>query len=87
MPSLNGRSPTTLASAAIYIAAELCGISRSLDDVSKICGAAMTTIRSICKQMQGNLAELVPDEFKAKKLQAIPSMSKMIPLAVVSNKN
>ena len=64
--SINGRSPTTLASAAIYIAAEQIGVPRSLEDISKICGAAVTTIKQICKQMQANLSELLPEEYKNK---------------------
>jgi hypothetical protein len=66
MSSINGRSPTTLASAAIYIAAEIIGTPRSLEDISKICGAAVTTIKQICKQMQANLSDMLPDEYKLK---------------------
>ncbi len=66
MSSINGRSPTTLASAAIFIAAEIVGTPRSLEDISKICGAAVTTIKQICKQMQANLSDMLPDEYKLK---------------------
>jgi transcription initiation factor TFIIB len=44
--SINGRSPVSLAAACIYIASEVTGNDRTLEEISKITGAAVTTIRS-----------------------------------------
>ena len=58
--SINGKSPVSLAAAAIYIASEVTSNSRSLEDISKICGAAVTTIKITCKPIQQNLNEILP---------------------------
>jgi transcription initiation factor TFIIB len=44
--SSNGKSPVSLAGACIYIASEVTGNDRTLEEISKITGAAVTTIRS-----------------------------------------
>jgi len=51
---INGRSPISIAAAAIYMAAESSGIIRNYEDISGISGAAVTTIKSTLKQMQLN---------------------------------
>lgn len=48
---INGRSPISIAAAAIYLAAESSGKSRTYEDISAIAGAAVTTIKSTLKQM------------------------------------
>lgn len=71
MQAINGRSPITVASAAIFVTTELIAKHkdpaqvRSLDDISKVCGAAVTTIKQICKQMQAHLTTILPDEYLA----------------------
>lgn len=55
---VNGRSPTSIAAACIYLAAELCGQARSYDDISKICGAAITTIKQIIKEVHPHVKDL-----------------------------
>jgi transcription initiation factor TFIIB len=56
--SINGKSPVSLAAAAIYIASEVTSNSRSLEDISKICGAAVTTTNTydwlVCTMAQTN---------------------------------
>jgi hypothetical protein len=49
---INGRSPISIAAAAIYLAAEASGNARTYDEISAIAGAAVTTIKSTLKQMQ-----------------------------------
>lgn len=62
--SIVGKAPTTLAAAAIYLACEVSKTSRSFEEISKICGAAVTTIKLTAKPMQMKLNELLPDEYK-----------------------
>ena len=69
--SINGKSPVSLAAAAIYIASEVTSNSRSLEDISKICGAAVTTIKITCKPIQQNLNEILPNEYKSQSLKTI----------------
>lgn len=61
--SINGRSPTSVASAAIFIAAEVTSNAKTFEDISKICGAAVTTIKQIYKSMQANINSILPAEY------------------------
>jgi transcription initiation factor TFIIB len=65
--SINGRSPVSLAAASIYIAAEVTGNERTLEEISKICGAAVTTIKITCKPIQLNLKDILPQEYQSLK--------------------
>lgn len=58
--SINGRNPATLASAAIYLAALHTSNSRSFEDISRICGAAVTTIKQTSKVLTPNVGDLLP---------------------------
>lgn len=62
--SINGRSPTSVASAAIYLAAEVTQNSRTFEEIGMICGAAATTIKQIYKSMQTNINSILPSEYK-----------------------
>ncbi len=66
IPTLTGRSPNSLAAAAIYLAAELTGNGnkRTAEEIGKTCGAAENTIKQTLKLMNPVQAKLLPPDFK-----------------------
>ena len=65
-PTLLGRSPNSIAAAAIYLAADLTGNGnkRSADEIGRVCGAAENTIKQTIKLMLPLQEKLLPPEFK-----------------------
>jgi transcription initiation factor TFIIB len=66
IPSLTGRSPSSLAAAAIYTAAELTGNGnkRTAEEIGRTCGAAENTIKQTLKLMAPFQSKLLPPDFK-----------------------
>jgi len=66
-PTLLGRSPNSIAAAAIYLAADLSGNGnkRSAEDIGRVCGAAENTIKQTIKLMLPLQDKLLPPDFKA----------------------
>lgn len=66
VPELGSRSPNSLAAAAISWACDLTnnGQLRTMEEISKICGAAENTIKQAKKLMENTLDSLVPADFK-----------------------
>lgn len=66
IPSLTGRSPNSLAAAAIYLAAELTGngSKRTAEEIGRTCGAAENTIKQTLKLMNPYQSKLLPPDFK-----------------------
>jgi transcription initiation factor TFIIB len=66
-PTLLGRSPNSIAAAAIYLAADLTGNGnkRSADEIGRVCGAAENTIKQTIKLMHPLQDRLLPADFKS----------------------
>jgi transcription initiation factor TFIIB len=63
--TLNGRSPNSLAAAAIFLAASYLDNARTAEDIGRTCGAAENTIRQTAKLMQNApISKLLPPDFK-----------------------
>lgn len=66
IPTLTGRSPNSLAAAAIFLAADLIGNGnrRTAEEIGRTCGAAENTIKQTIKLMLPQKAKLLPPDFK-----------------------
>ncbi len=75
IPSLTGRSPNSLAAAAIYLAAELTGngSKRTAEEIGRTCGAAENTIKQTLKLMNPFQSKLLPPDFKPVSSSSISS--------------
>lgn len=58
----DGRNPTTIAAAAIYMASQVSDTKKSQKEVSEIAGCAETTIRHTYRLMLSRATELVPSD-------------------------
>ena len=59
-----GRSPISVAAAAIYMASQASADKKSQREISDIAGVAEVTIKQSYKLMRDRAAELFPDDFK-----------------------
>lgn len=77
IPTLTGRSPNSLAAAAIFLACDLTGNSslRTAEEIGQTCGAAENTIKQTIKLMQPNQDKLLPPDFVKTNQQATLSAS------------
>ncbi len=64
MNLVTGKSPISLAAAAIFMAATLCGFNKTAKDISDVSGVAENTIKNTYKSMQPKTKELIPADFK-----------------------
>lgn len=64
MDIVPGRSPISVAAAAIYIASQASEQKRNLKEIGDIAGVADVTIRQSYKLMYPHAAKLFPDDFK-----------------------
>jgi transcription initiation factor TFIIIB Brf1 subunit/transcription initiation factor TFIIB len=58
---LTGKSPSTIASAAIYICCQMNKVLKSYRDISQVSKMAETTIKKCCKEMWKHKVLLFPD--------------------------
>lgn len=64
---LAGRSPLTIAGAAIYVVSNILGFKKSPKDIGEACGVSDGTIRTAYKSIYGERAKFMDDEWvKAK---------------------
>jgi len=59
-----GRSPISVAAAAIYMASQASDDKKSQREISEIAGVAEVTIKQSYKLMRDRAAELFPDNFQ-----------------------
>ncbi|KAG9510921.1 Transcription initiation factor IIB, partial [Fragariocoptes setiger] len=59
-----GRSPVSLAAAAIYMASQASDVKKSQKEISDVAGVAEQTIRQAYKAMFPRAGELFPDDFR-----------------------
>ncbi|XGW06055.1 hypothetical protein V3C99_016416 [Haemonchus contortus] len=64
MDLVAGRSPISIAAAAIYMASQASSEKRSAKDIGEIAGAAEVTVKQTYKLLYPRAAELFPDDFK-----------------------
>lgn len=64
MDIVPGRSPISVAAAAIYIVSQASEQKRNLKEIGDIAGVADVTIRQSYKLMYPHAAKLFPDDFK-----------------------
>ncbi|XP_022644745.1 transcription initiation factor IIB-like isoform X3 [Varroa destructor] len=64
MDIVAGRSPISVAAAAIYMASQASAEKKSQKDIGDIAGVAEVTIRQSYKQMYPKAAQLFPEDFK-----------------------
>uniref|UniRef100_A0A5S6QII8 Transcription initiation factor IIB n=1 Tax=Trichuris muris TaxID=70415 RepID=A0A5S6QII8_TRIMR len=64
MDLVSGRSPISIAAAAIYMASQASVEKRSAKDIGEVAGVAEVTIRQSYKLMLASAAQLFPTEFK-----------------------
>ncbi|KAJ1355555.1 Transcription initiation factor IIB [Parelaphostrongylus tenuis] len=64
MDLVAGRSPISLAAAAIYMASQASSEKRTAKEVGEIAGAAEVTVKQAYKLLYPRAAELFPEEFK-----------------------
>lgn len=70
-----GRSPISVAAAAIYMASQASEEKRSQKEIGDIAGVADVTIRQSYKLMFPHAQKLFPDDFKfATPIEFLPSM-------------
>jgi len=69
-----GRSPISIAAAAIYMASQASSDKRSAKDIGEIAGAAEVTVRQTYKLLLPRASELFPPDFKFETMvEALPS--------------
>ncbi|EPB69513.1 transcription factor TFIIB repeat-containing domain protein [Ancylostoma ceylanicum] len=64
MDLVAGRSPISIAAAAIYMASQASNEKRSAKDIGEIAGAAEVTVKQTYKLLYPKAAELFPEDFK-----------------------
>lgn len=64
MGIVGGRAPSTVASAAIFIAAELGGCKKSFEEISQVTGVAQSTMKQCLKVLLPRLKEIYRKEDK-----------------------
>ncbi|KFD53277.1 hypothetical protein M514_05758 [Trichuris suis] len=64
MDLVSGRSPISIAAAAIYMASQASTEKRSAKDIGEVAGVAEVTIRQSYKLMLSSAAQLFPTEFR-----------------------
>ncbi|KJH46295.1 transcription factor TFIIB repeat-containing domain protein [Dictyocaulus viviparus] len=64
MDLVAGRSPISIAAAAIYMASQASSEKRSAKDIGEIAGAAEVTVKQTYKLLYPRAAELFPEDFK-----------------------
>jgi transcription initiation factor TFIIIB Brf1 subunit/transcription initiation factor TFIIB len=52
LPEISSKRPDSIAAAAIYMAADLCESQKSFNEISRVTGVAVSTIRNTFKIMQ-----------------------------------
>ena len=61
---VSGKSPLSLAAAAIFMAVTINNINKTAKDVADVSGVAENTIKQTYKAMHPRMKELVPEDFK-----------------------
>lgn len=75
MDIVPGRSPISVAAAAIYMASQASEHKRSQKEIGDIAGVADVTIRQSYKLMYPHAAKLFPDDFKfTTPIEQLPQM-------------
>lgn len=70
-----GRSPISVAAAAIYMASQASADKRSAKEISDIAGVADVTIRQAYRLMYPKASKLFPEDFKfTTQVEQLPSM-------------
>lgn len=64
MDGISGRSPISVAAAAIYIASQASEHKCGLKEIGDVAGVAEVTIRQTYKLIHPHAAKLFPDDFK-----------------------
>jgi len=59
-----GRSPISIAAAAIYMASQASAEKKTAKEIGEIAGAAEVTVKQTYKLLLPRAADLFPDEFK-----------------------
>ncbi|KAF1752540.1 hypothetical protein GCK72_019095 [Caenorhabditis remanei] len=74
MDLVAGRSPISIAAAAIYMASQASAEKRTAKEIGDIAGAAEVTIRQTYKLLYPKAAELFPEDFKFETaIEGLPS--------------
>lgn len=62
---VTGKSPISLAAAAIYMAVALNDNSKTAKDIADVSGVAENTIKQTFKAMQPRMNDLIPSDYKS----------------------
>lgn len=70
----DGRNPTSIAAAAIYMASQISDTKKSLKEISEVAGCAESTIKHSYRLMYGRARELIPsDSVFYSRIETLPS--------------